>query len=278
MSPVGIVTAMRSTGSRPGVDVTANVRVDGPPDAPTLVMLHGFSGSLKWFDRLVERLDDTFRIVRIDLLGHGATGGHAADAPAQMRMVDDVLARLDIEDAVVLGHSFGADVAVELAEHSGRVTRLIIVAQAPDYTDATLPRGRVIMTVPLISTAVYRIVQPIGRVVARAAARRNPDEQELAAQALADFRALDPAMFRVVLVDRRDRMARRPLDAQVRVSGKPTLVILGGRDHFYGARSAQRYTRAGARVEILAESGHNPTVEFPDETAALIKAFLATTE
>ena len=56
-------------------------------------------------------------------------------------MVDGVLARLDIDDAIVLGHSFGADVAVELAEHSARVRRLIIVAQAPDYTDATLPRG-----------------------------------------------------------------------------------------------------------------------------------------
>ena len=269
---------MRSTGSRPKVDVSANVRVDGPPAAPTLVMLHGFSGSLKWFDRLVERLDDTFRIVRVDLLGHGATGGHAADAPTQARMVDEVLARLDVEDVIVLGHSFGADVAVELAERSARVTRLIIVAQAPDYIDATLPRGRVIMTVPAISATVHRILQPVGRVLARAAARRNPNGQELAAQALADFHALDPAMFRVVLVDRRDRMARRPLDAQVRVSGKPTLVILGGRDHFYGARSAQRYTRAGARVEILPDSGHNPTIEFPDETAALIKAFLATPE
>ncbi len=266
---------MRSTDSRP-VAETANVRVDGPPDAPTLVMLHGFSGSLKWFDRLVDRLADTYRLVRVDLLGHGATGGHAADAPAQAVMVDGVLARLDIEDAIVLGHSFGADVAVELAEHSSRVGRLIIVAQSPDYTDATLPRGRVIMTVPAISATVHRIAQPVGRLVARAAARRHPEGQELAAQALADFRALDPAMFRVVLVDRRDRMARRPLDAQVRVSGKPTLVILGGRDHFYGARSAQRYARAGARVEILPESGHNPTIEFPDETAALITAFLST--
>jgi len=70
-------------------------------------------------------------------------------------------------------------------------------------------------------------------------------------------------------------MARRPLDAQVRAAAKPTLVILGERDHFYGARSAQRYLGAGARVEILADSGHNPTIEFPDETAALVTAFLA---
>ena len=59
-----------------------------------------------------------------------------------------------------------------------------------------------------------------------------------------------------------------------RAAAKPTLVILGERDHFYGARSAQRYLGAGARVEILAHSGHNPTIEFPDETAALVTAFV----
>jgi pimeloyl-ACP methyl ester carboxylesterase len=252
----------------------ANVRVEGDAGAPTLVMLHGFSGSLKWFDRLTERLVTSFRIVRLDLLGHGATGGRAADAPTQASMVDAVLARHDIENATVIGHSFGADVAVDLAENSSRITRLVIVAQAPDYTDATLPRGRALMTLPLVSTALHRVAQPVGRALLRASARRNPDGQELAAQALADFRALDPAMFRVVLVDRRDRMARRPLDAQVRAAAKPTLVILGERDHFYGARSARRYLGAGAQVEILADSGHNPTIEFPDETAALVTAFV----
>lgn len=253
---------------------TANVRVEGDADAPALVMLHGFSGSLKWFDRLAERLVTSFRIVRLDLLGHGATGGRAADAPAQARMVDAVLARHGIENAAAIGHSFGADVAVDLAENSSRVSRLIIVAQAPDYTDATLPRGRVLMTLPLLSTALHRVAQPVGRALLRVSARRNPAGQELAAQALSDFRVLDPAMFRVVLVDRRNRMARRPLDAQVRAAAKPTLVILGERDHFYGARSARRYLGAVAQVEILPDSGHNPTIEFPDETAALVTAFL----
>ena len=84
-------------------------------------------------------------------------------------------------------------------------------------------------------------------------------------------------MFRTVLVTRRDRMAARPLDAQVRDAGKPTLVILGGRDHFYGARSADRYRAAGARVEIQPESGHSPLVEMPEPTAAIIRDFLDTT-
>jgi pimeloyl-ACP methyl ester carboxylesterase len=70
-------------------------------------------------------------------------------------------------------------------------------------------------------------------------------------------------------------MAHRPLDEQVRSAGKPTLVILGERDHFYGARSADRYRAAGASVVVLPESGHSPLVEVPDVAARLIGDFAA---
>lgn len=259
----------------PGFSGDVHVRVDGPPGAPVIVLLHGFSGSLHWFDPLVSRLLDAHRLVRVDLLGHGATGGPAADAPQQARMVDAVLAALDVERVTAVGHSFGADVAVELAERSSRVARLVILAQAPDYSDAVLPRARAVMTVPLMSTVIHRAAQRLAIALAAVAGSRSPGGRELARRAVLDFRALDTAMFRVVLVDRRDRMATRPLDAQLRDAGTPTLVVLGERDHFYGARSARRYTAAGARVEILPESGHSPVQDAPDRTAALIREFVA---
>jgi pimeloyl-ACP methyl ester carboxylesterase len=258
----------------PGFRGRVHVREDGPADGPVLLMLHGFSGSLHWFDGIVKRLADSHRIVRVDLLGHGATGGAAADAPVQARMVEAVLAMLGVDDVIAVGHSFGADVAVELAERSGRVAGLVIVAQAPDYTDATLPPANVVMTLPVLSTFLHRGAQVVAGLFGSIAARRNPDERELAARAVADFRAVATAMFRVVLVDRRDRMARRPLDDQLRAAGKPTLVILGERDRFYGARSAARYERAGAQVAVLPESGHSPIVEAPDRTAGLIRTFV----
>src|SRR5207248_1099519 len=119
-----------------------------------------------------------------------------------------VLAALDVTDATAVGHSFGADVAVELAERSERVARLVIVAQAPDYSDATLPRGSWLMTVPLAGYALGRAFQVLAVLIGAAAARGrgHASGNELAKQGLLDFRALRVGMFRVVLVDRRDRM------------------------------------------------------------------------
>lgn len=265
----GVLTAVDGAQYRGRV----HVRVDGPDDGPVLMLLHGFSGSLHWYDPLVERLRDTFRLVRVDLLGHGATGGAATDAPGQAGMAQAVLEVLGVENVTAIGHSFGADVAVELAEQSARVSRVVVLAQAPDYSDATLPRGNAIMTVPVMNVVLHRSAQRLAGVLANVSARRNPAGRDLARRAVADFRALNTAMFRIILVDRRVRMARRPLDAQLRDASKPALVVLGGRDHFYGARSAERYEQAGAQVEVLPESGHNPILDFPDRTAELVRDF-----
>jgi pimeloyl-ACP methyl ester carboxylesterase len=248
------------------------VREDGPDDGPPVLLLHGFGGSLYWWGRVVPRLADRFRVLRIDLLGHGSTGGPAADAPEQARAVAAALDSLGVCDLTAVGHSFGADVAVELAEHCERISRLAIVCQAPDYSQARMPRGNVLMTLPGIAPALHRFAP----LAITAVSRFGPAaSRELARQAVRDVRALDVRMFRVVLRDRPARMAARPLDEQVRSAGKPTLVVLGRRDHFYGVGSVERYAAAGARVEILDRSGHSPNIDMPAELAELIADFAA---
>jgi pimeloyl-ACP methyl ester carboxylesterase len=248
------------------------VRADGPADGAPILLLHGFGGSQWWWERVVPLLAGTYRVIRVDLLGHGDTGGAAADAPEQARAVAAELDTLDVSALTVVGHSFGADVAIELAELNDRVARVVLVCQAPDYSDATLPRGRGLMTLPVIAPALLRVAPLLAAVAGRIVAAAD---RPLLRQAARDVRALDPAMFRIVLRDRPARMAARPLDEQVRAAGKPTLVVLGGRDAFYGTRSARRYEAAGARVEILEQSGHSPNVERPGELAALITDFVA---
>lgn len=258
------------------VDVVADafrgpvcVAEDGPAGGPAIVLLHGLSGSLNWYDRVASLLADTFRVVRVDLLGHGATGGPAVDAPAQAQMVAALLEKLAVTDATIVGHSFGADVAVELAERSARVARVVVVAQAPDYADLRRPRSWKLITVPVVGQVAHRAAWALGSILRVVVMRGN----EFAALGLRDFRAVKTAMFRVILVDRRDRLARRPLDEQIRDAGKPALVVLGSLDHFYGDRCAPRYRAVGARVEILPDSGHSPIVDASDRVAELIRAF-----
>lgn len=250
-----------------------HVQVDGAADGRVLVLLHGFASSLHWFDLVAASLRDTFRIVRTDLVGLGATGGPALDAPAQAAVVEQVLEQLDVRDGVVVGHSFGADVAVGVAAMSPRVARVVVVAQAPDYSDARLPPGSALMTPKLLGTVLHRIAVPVAVSFGAVASRSRLPQRDLVGQGIADFRATNPGMFRVVIRERRARLQAAPLDAQLRAIGKPALVILGEKDYFYGARSAQRYRDAAAQVAVLPGSGHSPIIDCPDRVADLLRGF-----
>ena len=252
----------------------------GPPDAPVVVLVHGFSSSLHSWDAVTRDLAADHRVVRVDLFGHGCTGGRdRLSAPEQASGLRQVLADLDLHDAVVVGHSFGADVAIGAAGDD-RVRSVVVIGQAPDYATATLPRGRTLMTLPGLGPTLHRLATaPVVLHIARAAFAPGYDVRsgyEDPRQPMTDHRATAAAMYREVIVARKQRLASDPLDAQLRRLGKPALAILGAKDQWYPvAPTAQRYRDAGVDVEIVENAGHSPNIERPEQTAALLRAFVA---
>ena len=83
---------------------------DGPRDAPVLLLIHGTASSIHSWDALLPLLTGTHRVVRIDLPGHGRSA-EPDDAgygvPDQAHRAGEVLDRLGVGHAVVVGHSTG---------------------------------------------------------------------------------------------------------------------------------------------------------------------------
>ncbi|MDX5382616.1 MAG: alpha/beta hydrolase [Rhodobacterales bacterium] len=104
----------------------------GPPDAPILLMLHGFPEYSGAWAELAQRLSDRFRCIAPDQRGYGQSW-----APADVRdyatgkLVGDMAAMIDHlggGPVTVIGHDWGASVAYVLAaRHPERVGRLIIL-------------------------------------------------------------------------------------------------------------------------------------------------------
>ncbi|MFI6302240.1 alpha/beta fold hydrolase [Amycolatopsis thailandensis] len=252
--------------------VAVHVRQDGA--GPPVLLLHGYCGSVHWFDRLTPGLSAAHRVIRVDLLGHGCTGGSSGlDPVSQARMLAGVLDTLDVEGVLVAGHSFGADVALALAGLSPRVGSLVLIGQAPDYSYASFPPGSPVL-LPMVSSLVRLIAHR--RWVRFAARFRRVSWFDDPLQDLVDHAVTAPAMARVVLVDRARRLAFSPLDAQVAALGLPCLVILGRRDRFYDCdKTFARYSAVGARVEVVEGAGHSPFLERPGEVARLLREFRA---
>lgn len=83
-----------------------------------VVLLHGYLENQKMWNAFVPEFSKKFRVITIDLLGHGDTGclGYVHSMEDQADVVHSVLHELKIRKAVLIGHSMGGYVALAFAE------------------------------------------------------------------------------------------------------------------------------------------------------------------
>jgi pimeloyl-ACP methyl ester carboxylesterase len=103
-------------------------------EGPDLVMVHGLTGNLAvWHLQMLPVLAERFRVLTYDLRGHGLSDtpptGYSADAMAEDLL--QLLDALEIERPWVVGHSYGADIALYFAlAHPHRLREVIAIEAA----------------------------------------------------------------------------------------------------------------------------------------------------
>ena len=97
---------------------------------PPIVALHGLASSAHWYEPIARLLSPKHRIVAPDQRGHSQTtqAPQGYDWPTLASDVAGLMDHLEIQQAVVMGHSWGGHVASSLAaHHPGRVSRLVMI-------------------------------------------------------------------------------------------------------------------------------------------------------
>lgn len=253
------------------------VRIEGPADAPPIILMHGFIYSLESWDEWAGALKSDHRVIRFDLLGHGLSGPdpkqrYSPDERAAF--VGEVMDALGIERAIVGGNSLGGLAAWRFAATAPeRVASLILISpggySANGVSDTPLsppaPMALFLRTAPEAGIA-YALGNVYGddknvtpeRVKLVGDMMRQPGNGEAFVQSIEEFSLPDP-------------------DAMLRAITAPTLILWGSDDAVIPVDQGRRMaaTIPNAKLVIYDGVGHVAQEEAPDETIADVRAFFA---
>jgi pimeloyl-ACP methyl ester carboxylesterase len=259
-------------------------RDQGERGGPAIILIHGANASLQTWEPLVRTLGTDYRVVTLDLPGHGLTGATPDtdySAEGMMAAVDVVAAKLALDHFILGGNSMGGWVSWRYAiDHPDRVDALLLI----DAAGMPLRKGE--KAPP--SNVGFRVLEyPFGRWLATQITPRMLVEQSLRGsvekQAIVDDKMIDrywellrfPGNREATVL--RARMNREPaMAARVGEIKAPTLILFGDKDRLINPSAAQTFNEriAGSEVVLLPGIGHLPMEEAPDATAAAIADFL----
>jgi pimeloyl-ACP methyl ester carboxylesterase len=243
-----------------------------------VVLIHGSGGAIDWWDDLTPLLTaQGRRVIAIDMLGYGGSekpsDGYSIESQASL--VAQVLAKLGVDSAAVVGHSLGGKVATALAEGSpDLVAGLAILNMPPDSSYGGLSGSARAARLPVIGQALWRIAPDF-------MVRRNLEQAfapgfEVPDRFVDDVRAMTYPAYRDSAKESEVFTDEKPLDQRLQELGLPLLVVFGEQDQLYPAReSLSAYAAVpGVETVLIPEAGHSPNVETPEKTAAIIGRFV----
>lgn len=246
----------------------------GVPGRDVVVLLHGLAGSTVWWDPVMPALRHRY-VVRVDLLGHGesAKPDSGYGMAEQAGRVAEVLDRLGVRHAIVVGHSTGGYVATSLAEQRrDLVTALALIdtGSRPDAFTGNGPAGDLLLE-PAIGQPLWPLLPDaaIRYSLSSAFTRDVPVPERI----VADVRSMTYRSLTATSHASDAYLRERPEPDRLVDLGLPTMVVYGAQDKRWPAASFQDYRRVpNIRVESL-DCGHTPMIEDPAATGALLRDF-----
>ena len=247
---------------------------------PCLVLLHGYLETMYIYNEFVEALKDRYRLIVIDLPGHGLTDSAPADATGRRinsmefgaQVVAGVLDKCGVQKAFLAGHSMGGYITLQaLRSIPERLEGAILLHShpLPDAPEKAKDRERekaLIEAGKLHMIAAASIPKMYNEENLRACDEKIRETIELC-------ETHDPEG----IISSIEGLRTRPDQQEVFLHPPvPLLLIHGDHDNFLPLETVAQFKTQFPAVhyQLIPDSGHNSFIEHPDACVAALTAFI----
>lgn len=247
---------------------------DSQEGKKVLVFLHGYLETLDVWEEFIATVPKDFRTVAIDLPGHGLTGSlpetNSIDFSA--RVVHGVLELLQIDAAILVGHSMGGYVAQSFLEQYPEKTIALVHLNSIPYADDPSKLADRLREIELIHQGKLQTLATVSipSMYASTNVRRMEDAIMMTIE-LCDMHDPDGICATI-----RGLSTRKNQVELLQQTTKPVLFVLGESDNFLPQQKREQLIQDMQTAEcvILPNTGHNSFLEDPGSTWQAMASFI----
>lgn len=252
-----------------GLKIRYTQKGNGTP----LLILHGWGGSSKSWEEVIDILSNKYMVICPDLPGFGEsdTPKEAWNINKYMYFVLDFLKAVHIEDFILLGHSFGGGLSTKITAENPRIVQKLILCNAAvvrakerlSLRQRIARRSAKIMK-PFVNNKFYK---------EKLKPRLSPIVYKIAGSY--DYFSANDIMKKTF-----KKIFAEDLRAYGTYIKKPTLVVWGENDKITPIEDAYAIKNIidGAELNVVEGVGHAPHLKKPEELSQIIIQFLNKTE
>lgn len=267
--------ALKRAVPLPDGETLAYVPMGNPAGTPVL-LIHGYTDNARDWVPLIPYLSKDFRLIAVDLRGHGRSGKPDCcytrlDFAYDLKLLLDAL---HIERADIVGHSMGSIVAQTFAEFWPERTRRVVLISSTGGPPAGAPPKPPKFDYAAAIRQLKEPIDPDSKFMVQWWASPTPVPEDFLRRQRRDAAAIPLRVWLAVLDQ---GLIGSDLQRTLPRLKAPALLIWGSEDPIMEeeVRQSLRDALPQAKVKIFPGLGHNPFWEQPAQCAAVINEFLA---
>lgn len=231
-----------------------------------VILLHGWGHDLTTFSQLAQALSARFTVYSVDLPGFGLSNAPTTvwGSNQYAEVISDLMSYCHLVNPIIIGHSFGGKVALQLANQL-LIQKLVLIGSS----GVKLPKPLKVK----VKIYTYKLMKWLNRLATIIYHQKEPTHLESYRRQLgsADYRQATGIMRRI-LVKTVDEDLRSIMPA-IKV---PTLLLWGTQDKVIplAAGKIMQTQLPKAKLSVIADAGHSPHLDNPTAIIEAIDSFL----